>query len=231
MTTPPGIGAGQSGTGLGRERHGPTAGGIGSGRTRAALAVRALTARLPAALLLAALLGAALPAAALADVVPRPVQSAVPGAKLAGEGELRWFGLKVYSARLWAERALRPENFAGAPFALDLQYAMKLEGGAIADRSVKEMERMGFGDAQRRGRWLDAMKRLFPDVGNGDRLTGINEPGRGARFYHNDRPIGGVDDPDFATAFFAIWLDARTVAPQLREALLRGATAATGTAK
>jgi hypothetical protein len=184
---------------------------------------------LGAALLAIALLGAALPSAALADVasraVPGPVQNAVPGATLAGEGELRWFGLKVYSARLWAERALRPDGFASAPFALDLQYAMKLDGGQIAERSAKEMERMGFGDAQRRGRWLDAMKRLFPDVGSGDRLTGINAPGRGARFYHNDRPIGGVDDPDFAAAFFAIWLDARTAAPQLRESLLRGASA------
>jgi len=181
---------------------------------------------LTAALLLAVALPAVLPAAALADVVPRAIQNAVPGAKLAGEGDLRWFGIKVYSARLWAERALRPEGFAAAPFALDLQYAMKLDGGAIADRSVKEMERMGFGDAQRRGRWLEAMKRLFPDVASGDRLTGVNEPGRGARFYHNDRPIGGVEDPDFAAAFFAIWLDPRTVAPALREALLRGASPA-----
>ena len=90
---------------------------------------------------------------------------------------------------------------------------------------------MGYGDAQQRGRWLDAMKRLFPDVAKGDRLTGVHEPGRGARFFHNDRPIGGVDDPDFARAFFAIWLDERTVAPALRESLLRQAADAGGAAR
>lgn len=163
--------------------------------------------------------------------VPAPpaVAAQLPDARLAGEGDLRWFGLKVYTAQLWIGRpGLRIDRLASAPFALELRYATALKGSAIADRSLQEMERMGYGDAQQRGRWLDAMKRLFPDVAKGDRLTGIHEPGRGARFFHNDRPIGGVDDPEFAGAFFAIWLDERTVAPALRESLLRQAADAGG---
>lgn len=160
---------------------------------------------------------------------PAAVAAQLPEARLAGEGDLRWFGLKVYTAQLWVGRpGLRIDRFASAPFALELRYATALKGAAIADRSLQEMERMGYGDAQRRGRWLDAMKRLFPDVAKGDRLTGVHEPGRGARFFHNDRPIGGVDDADFASAFFAIWLDERTVAPALRESLLRQAADAGG---
>jgi hypothetical protein len=166
--------------------------------------------------------------------VPAPVAVAeqLPEARLAGEGDLRWFGIKVYTAQLWVGRpGLRLDRLASAPFALELRYATGLKGSAIAERSLQEMERMGYGDAQRRGRWLDAMKKLFPDVARGDRLTGVHEPGRGARFFHNDRPIGGVDDPDFARAFFAIWLDERTVAPALRESLLRQAADAGGAAR
>ncbi|MFZ4757705.1 MAG: chalcone isomerase family protein [Burkholderiaceae bacterium] len=156
---------------------------------------------------------------------PASIASQLPDARLAGEGDLRWFGLKVYTAQLWIGKpGLRLDRLAGVPFALDLRYATSLKGVLIADRSVQEMERMGFGDPQRRGRWHDAMKRLFPDVAKGDRLTGVNEPGRGARFFHNDRPLGGVDDPDFSAAFFAIWLDERTVAPSLREALVKQAS-------
>ncbi|WP_153111812.1 hypothetical protein [Propionivibrio limicola] len=41
-----------------------------------------------------------------------------------------------------------------------------------------------------------------------------------ALFYQGDRLIGVIDSPGFAAAFFAIWLDARTSAPELRSALL-----------
>jgi hypothetical protein len=179
--------------------------------------------------LLAIVLALAMPEPATAQPAPEAVTGQFAQARLAGEGELRWFGLKVYAAQLWVgPQAFRPERSASLPFALQLQYATGLKGELIAERSLQEIERMGFGDPQRRGRWFADMKRLFPNVARGDRLTGVNEPGRGARFYHNDRPIGAVDDPDFATAFFAIWLDERTVAPSLRDALLKQASAGAG---
>jgi hypothetical protein len=184
---------------------------------------------LVSAALAAALQAASVPALAKTDVAPAAISLALPEARLAGAGELRWFGLRVYSASLWVGRpGLRIDRLASAPFALELRYATSLKGVAIAERSVQEIERMGFGDPSRRVRWAEAMKRLFPDVVRGDRLTGVHEPGRGARFFHNDRPIGAIDDPDFSDAFFAIWLDERTVAPSLREALLRQAAADSG---
>lgn len=185
------------------------------------------------ALVLAVVLAAAAPRADANTAAPPAVSAQLPDARLAGEGDLRWFGLKVYSAQLWVGRpGLRLDRLASAPFALDLRYATALKGALVAERSAQEIERMGFGDPQRRGRWLDAMKRLFPDtIAKGDRLTGVHEPGRGARFFHNDRPIGGVDDPDFASAFFAIWLDERTVAPALRDSLLRQAADAGGASR
>lgn len=64
------------------------------------------------------------------------------------------------------------------------------------------------------------MKALFPDVVAGDQLTGVHHPGEKAEFYRNDELIGVVHDPEFASAFFGIWLDAGTSAPELRERLL-----------
>lgn len=179
---------------------------------------------LASASLAAALFAAEMPVRASTVPAPPAIATQLSDPRLAGEGDLRWFGLKVYTAQLWVDRpGLRIDRLHAVPFALDLRYATALKGASIAERSVQEIERMGFGDPQRRGRWHEAMRRLFPDVARGDRLTGVHEPGRGARFFHNDRPIGAVDDPDFASAFFAIWLDERTVAPSLRQALLRQA--------
>jgi hypothetical protein len=171
--------------------------------------------------LVAAALLAGGPVSANTVAAPPAVTGVLPDARLAGEGDLRWYGLKVYTAQLWIADTVAPERLPYTPFALELRYATSLKGALIAERSAQEIERLGFGDAQRRERWLGMMKRVFPDIASGDRLTGVHEPGRATRFFHNDRPVGVVDDPDFGRAFFAIWLDERTVAPSLRRSLMR----------
>lgn len=176
---------------------------------------------------------AARPDVAVASTEPRspppPVSGAIAEPRLAGEGSLRWFGLKLYDARLWTGPAgLAQGRFASRPFALELRYSRAIDAQTIARASIEEIERLGFGDSLERESWLQAMRRVFPDVRAGDRLTGVNRPGQGVSFFHNDRPVGAVDDPRFATAFFSIWLDPRTVAPQLRAQLIDGLAAGDG---
>lgn len=160
------------------------------------------------------------PARADSAKPPAAVVSALPDARLAGEGVLRWFGFKIYEAKLWtSSRGIDPRRFSASAFALDLRYSRALEGKSIALVSHEEIERLGLGDAQRRSAWRAAMLRIFPDVVEGDRLTGVHQPGRGTEFFLNDRRVGTIDDPEFGGAFFAIWLDARTSEPGLRERL------------
>lgn len=167
-----------------------------------------------------------------ADIVPTPIRAELPDARLSGEGVMRWLGLKIYSAQLWTGAAgVRTDQPTSQPLALDLRYATGLKGEAIAERSLQEIEKLGFGDAPRRSRWLSELKRLMPNIAADDRLTGILEPKRGVAFFHNDKPIGRIDDADFASAFFLIWLDERTAAPSLRASLLRGAGVASGSGR
>ncbi len=67
----------------------------------------------------------------------------------------------------------------------------------------------------------EAMRALFPDVAPGDTITGLHLSDGGARFYFRERHLGDIADAEFARRFFAIWLDPRTRAPQLRGALLQ----------
>jgi len=140
---------------------------------------------------------------------------------LHGEGSLRWLGLKIYDARLFSTGRLAPERLMESPFALELTYARNFAGAAIAERSVEEMRKIGAGRPDQHGNWQAAMQRIFPDVRAGDRLRGIHQPGRGASFVLNGETIGSIDDPEFSSAFFAIWLDPRTTEPALRKSLLR----------
>ena len=156
-----------------------------------------------------------------APPAPAEVAAALVSAQLQGEGRLRFFGLRVYDARLWSGATrVSGANREGTPFALELVYARSLDGKLIAERSLKEMRRQRDITEEEATRWLSAMRTLFPDVNEGDRLTGIHLPGMGARFAFNGQPVGDVRDPEFARLFFGIWLAAQSSEPALRDALL-----------
>ena len=62
---------------------------------------------------------------------------------------LRVWGFEVYDARLWTPVGFRHSAYTQFPFALELQYLRRLEGAAIASRSIDEMRRLGpFSDAR-----------------------------------------------------------------------------------
>jgi hypothetical protein len=159
-------------------------------------------------LILALSAGAAFGLPAFANTDP------TAGLRRWGSGEFRRFGFLVYQATLWAgDDPQRP------PLALRLDYKRNITGVAIAEASVKEMRPLGGEEASLK-RWGEEMAKVFPDVKPGDSLTGVYRP-EGASFIFNGRPVGEIADPEFARRFFAIWLDPRTSAPDLRAALLK----------
>ena len=137
-----------------------------------------------------------------------------------GSGEMTWFGLALYRATLWVAGQRQGAIAEEAPLALALEYRRDIPGERIVRASVDEMRKLG-ATAEQLQRWEVEMRRVFPDVKKGDVLTGVLLPGRGARFFHRERELGEVRDLEFARRFFAIWLDPRTSAPDVRAALLR----------
>lgn len=149
--------------------------------------------------------------------------SPVPGLQPVGQGRLSWLGFAAYDAALFVPAGFRASQFARHPFALELAYLRAFRAGDIADRSIAEMRRAGgFSDGDA-GRWRAALERVLPDVKPGDRITGVHEPGRGARFLVNGREAGVIEDARFAVLFFSIWLGPATSQPALRRELLAGA--------
>lgn len=156
---------------------------------------------------------------ARAATVPPEVQAALPGATLQGQGRLRFLGLHVYDIRLWTAGGFVPDRWAQSPLALEIEYARTLYGRQIAERSLDEMKRQGEIAPDTGSRWLAEMNRLFPDVKQGDRITGIKQPGVSASFFMNGQTRGELRDGDFARRFFGIWLAPQTSEPALRERL------------
>jgi hypothetical protein len=154
------------------------------------------------------------------SLAPSEVRAELTAPRLQGQGRLTFFGLTVYEARLWVDGAFRPDAATTSPLALELVYARRLHGEAIAERSLAEIRRQGALEPARAEAWLASMRGVFVDVHAGDRMTGVHRPGESARFFHNGAAQGEVRDPAFAQAFFSIWLGPATSEPGLRRALL-----------
>jgi hypothetical protein len=152
---------------------------------------------------------------------PAEVLAAFPDAQYRGSGTLTFLRLRVYDARLWVQSNFNPDNFEQQALALELEYARSLKGELIAERSLVEMRKHSNVSPQQAEWWLAEMKKMFPDVAAGDRITGLQFPGESTRFYFNGKPRGEVRDADFTRAFFSIWLSPRTSEPKLRLALLK----------
>jgi len=151
---------------------------------------------------------------------PPEVAAELPNAQAAGSARMRFFGLDIYDARLWIGTGFRASTYAQHPLALELTYLRTLSGRAIAERSLKEMRRLGTIAAAQEQRWLGAMEDTFPDVKNTDRITGLHLPATGARFWLNGQLRGTVADTEFSRLFFGIWLSDATSEPRLRAELL-----------
>lgn len=175
---------------------------------------------LPAVLVLVLVVAPATAVAKAADEVPQPpanVQTEIKTLALAGHGDFNVLFWDVYVAALWSgEGVYKPTE----PHALVLRYEREFKGEAIADRSRSEMEDIGAGTPAQREQWHAIMVELFPTVQDGDQLTGVHYPGERSVFYKNEELIGEVADPEFGPAFFGIWLNEKTNAPELRRKLL-----------
>lgn len=171
---------------------------------------------------------AAAPAPAAGRAMPEPppeLKAGLDGApvRLSGAGTLRHWGLHIYDARLWTGPGFDPSRPVQAPLALELIYARTLQGALIAQRSIEEMRRAGPLDETQARDWLAFMNGAFPDVGAGDRITGIWQPvpARSSFLVNGGRPQG-LDDAAFGPRFFGIWLAPSTSQPALRRQLLGG---------
>lgn len=159
-----------------------------------------------------------LPTVALAQAGPA---AALRDATMVGSGTFRWFGLKIYDAKLWAERGTAVgDSWRNLPLVLELTYARSLVGSKIADASVDEMKKIGIGSPAQHEAWRAAMRSVFPDVEDGTRLSGSYRPGAPMQFHRDGQYIGEIADAEFGQAFLAIWLHPKTSAPKLRAALL-----------
>jgi hypothetical protein len=152
--------------------------------------------------------------------IPLEVASVLTQARSVGSARLKVWGFEVYDAQLWATADFSAADYARTPFALQLRYLRNFDGQEIAERSIKEMRGVGSLKDAQAAHWLAQMRAIFPNIRKGDRLLGLHQPGLGASFVFNGKPVGELRDTEFARLFFGIWLSSHSSQPQMRRELL-----------
>jgi hypothetical protein len=102
---------------------------------------------------------------------------------VAPHAEFTRFGFSIYRAQLWAPEGQYKKD---APFALSLTYSRDIAGERILDASLKEMKKLG-APVDQSPQWREQLARVLPDVKQGDTLTGIYTPGKGAEFFYQNQ--------------------------------------------
>lgn len=165
----------------------------------------------------------ALPAAAAEPgqaAAPAFITQAIGPATLAGQGQMRFLGLRIYDARLWVGPQFQAQAFADHPLALQLTYHRAFRAEAIAQRSVQEITRQTPLAPALAQRWQAQLAQSIPDVQPGDQLTGIYQPEQGLQLWSGAHMLATISDAALARAFVGIWLSPATSEPPLRKALL-----------
>lgn len=135
-------------------------------------------------------------------------------AQIQGQGRMTYWGFDLYDAKL-----LQLYHPQGPSVALKIDYLKSFKSENLREQTIKEMKQLGVSSLQR-DKWSVELKDIFPDVKPGHSITAIYQPKVGTIFLHNEKYVGKVSGDEFSKAFFAIWLDPRTSAPQLRSQLL-----------
>lgn len=189
------------------------------------LQAASLTRATAAALLVLGLVAASAVSAPSAQAQPLTLnlaaaRQALAQPVLAGQGQMRFLGLRIYDAHLWVGPQFQAPRFWDAPLVLQLTYHRSFSAQAIAQRSVQEIERQLALTPAQSARWQTQLAQVIPNVQSGDQVSGIYLPGQGMEFWLGEKMLGTVPDAELARAFFGIWLSPQTSEPQLRNALL-----------
>ena len=136
---------------------------------------------------------------------------------LVGSSQLQVAFFKVFNSKLFTKTG--QWNDPRHSFRFELTYQRNISGSFLAKQTAKEWDHLEF-DHPRRSEREAAVLAMWPDVKKGDKIAfDVDEQGV-SRFFYNGTWVGGVEDPDFAPAFIAIWLSPKTSRPAHREGLL-----------
>lgn len=135
--------------------------------------------------------------------MPPEVQSVVPQPAVAGEGQFRYLGFKVYDLDLFTSGGSRFN--ADRPFALSIEYDRKIRTAVLLKASLGELERVE-GKKADHDAIRDKLAACYRDITPGDRIVAAPKGANAMSFWVNGKRTCTLSHPNFRDRYMAIWL-------------------------
>jgi len=156
------------------------------------------------------------PCAALAAAKPAELTPIIKASQPVGEASLRKLFMHVYDVQFWSDSG----GWQLPPYALSITYEMGFTADELADRTHSEMQHVSSLPTRTLNAYTEELRRIYPAVTDGDRITALQLDDKTTAFYRNESPIGEIHGAEFGPAFFAIWLSPQSSEPELQSKLL-----------
>lgn len=144
--------------------------------------------------------------------------------KQVGEARMSHLFWDIYDAKLFTQSGTyqaEPYPAEQYPVLLSLTYLRDVEAEHIVKATNEQWQHLGY--SQFVGQYDEQLLKIWPDIKRGESLSVFVGADEKAVFYHNQRVIGGIDNPAFASHFLAIWLSPNTSEPKMRQQLINSA--------
>jgi hypothetical protein len=175
--------------------------------------------RLPIAILMLVLLGsAAAQSSGTNRPLPQQLLSKAPGMHPLGRGRHTVWGIRVYDATLWIDG---PQWSPDEPQALDIEPSRTVPAETLVKHAISEMRDLKVGDESKLRRWGTEMRKVMPNVKEGDQVVIFCSAEKPTFLYLNDSTVGEIDDSSFCPAVMSVWLHPQTKYQAMRNSLLR----------
>ena len=124
----------------------------------------------------------------------------------------------LYQSRLLSTSGQFPLLTDDEKLLYEIEYFKAISAESLVEKTVEQWQHLGYVPSRYKP-YLNKLKRIWPDIKSGDKLTFVMN-NISTAFYHNKRLVGVIDDIEFGPLFLDIWLSEKTSEPELRQELL-----------
>ena len=139
-----------------------------------------------------------------------------------GVGRMRrWFITGADVALYAPEGTARKDLLDGRPVILSLYYYTRISGDQFRRANRETLPKNVDADVlDKHADNIEKMQDWLTGVEEGDRYQLEHEPGRGTTLKRNGEKVGTIEDDDFASVFFQIWLGPDPVDQRMYDTLV-----------
>ncbi len=163
--------------------------------------------------------------------IEKVINQHIKNSTLIGEGELKFFGRKIYDIFLYSNNEFNNQNTFNQnlkissileypEIAIAIKYNQNFSKKFLVEKTIDEILRFKNLSQQQKLEYKLAFNRTFQDIKKGDTKIAIKTHSNDLLIFHNSKFVEKINNPLIVRDFMEIWLGEKARFPDLRDKLI-----------